>query len=80
MNLFEARPGRKVAVLMTTVDRETGRQTNFWEPAEILSRNFYAQGVCVEFIHSPAGLRLDVLCEEHFELPRLKPVEGDNGR
>ena len=73
MNLFEARPGRKVAVLMAARHVETGRQ--IWLEGVVVSRDFWRQSVCIELTVG-AIARTTIGCEDDFELPRVRPGRG----
>lgn len=76
MNLFQARPGEEVEVLVTTRASGFGVPMTLWIQAVVHSRNFYREEVCVEFPGPYSGERMTIACEGRFELPRLRPI-GD---
>ena len=73
MNLFQAKPGKRVEVLMTSLT-DIGPMPS-WLPAEVIRRNFYREEVEVEFTQS-FGHIIILQCEEGFELPRLRLAGG----
>lgn len=77
MNLFQARPGRRVLFLMVARHVETGEP--IWFPAVVVSRDFF-RGVAVVDLDDGLSVRtlVSVGCDEDFKLPRLRLArEGD---
>ncbi|OEU66291.1 MAG: hypothetical protein BA863_10360 [Desulfovibrio sp. S3730MH75] len=71
MNLYQARKGRKVEVLVIVRDSESRRSV--WLPGVITSRNFYRGIVRVELEGEDGkNFRVTVPCANDFELPRIR--------
>ena len=71
MNLFQARPGRRVEALVLP---SVKIGTPLWSEAVVVSRDFWRQQVLIEFKFGNA--RTTISCEGNFELPRVRPGRG----